>query len=45
MKIVQIISEHKSKLKAKPVKPGYKRVMAIVEENDRKFTKHIDIPK
>jgi hypothetical protein len=47
MQIVQIISEHKRKLKHKPVKKGHKRVMAIVKDDPKgpERTAHIDVPK
>ena len=45
MEIVQIISEHKRKLKAKPVKKDNKRVMVTVREFGFIQTRHIDIPK
>jgi len=46
MKIIKIISEHKRKLKEKPIKAGFKRVMAIVEDaSGFRSTKHIDISK
>ena len=44
MEIVQIISEHKNRLKSKPVKPGFKRVMAIVREGKLLQTRHLDVP-
>ena len=44
MKIIQIISEHKRKLKSKPVRTGHKRVEAIVNDNGLIHTSHIDIP-
>ena len=44
-KIIKIISEHKRKLKKKPVRPEYKRVEAIVEEDGYISTRHIDIKK
>lgn len=40
MKIVKVISDWKKKNGAKK---GYKRVQAVVEENGRLSTKHIDI--
>jgi len=45
MEIVKIISEHKRKLKNKPPKRGYKRVMAVVRQDERSFleTRHLDI--
>ena len=46
MKIIKIISEHK-KVKVNngntPVKPGYKRVQAIVDDYGDITTNHIDI--
>lgn len=46
MKVIKIISEHKRKRKEKPVKTGFKRVMAIVEDQfGFKTTRHIDISK
>lgn len=42
---MKVISEHKSKLVKKPVKPGYRRVEALVKENDCWVTKHLDIPR
>ena len=49
-KILKIISEHKSKLKGgrktnKRIKPGYKRVEAIVKKDGIISTRHIDIKK
>ena len=44
-KIIKIISEHK-KVKKGTLKPGFKRVEAIVQnENGLMFTQHLDIPK
>jgi len=45
MKIIKIISEHKKKLRKKTVKPEYKRVEAIVEEDGYISTRHIDVKK
>ena len=45
MKIIKIISEHKNKLVSKPVKYGYKRVMAVVDNNGFLQTMHLDIIK
>lgn len=50
MKIVKIISEHKKiKRTGSPnfsyPKPGMKRVMAVVEDRGRTFTRHLDVPK
>ena len=46
MKIIKIISEWKKNPKEKPVKKGYKRVEAIVEDaSGFRSTKHIDIKK
>jgi len=45
MDIIKIISEHKRKFVNKPVKQGYKRVMAIVEESGLLQTRHLDISK
>jgi len=44
MEILKIISTHKRIPKSKPVKPGYKRVEAVVREGRYVSTKHIDIP-
>ena len=51
MRILKIISEHKHIVlrplnnwrKSQPIKSGYKRVEAIVEEDGQIKTKHIDI--
>jgi hypothetical protein len=43
MNIKKIISEHKRLKKSQPVKYGFKRVEAIVEENGFLSTRHIDI--
>ena len=44
MKITAIISEHKRIRKSKPLSKGAaKRVMAIVEIDGRKVTRHIDV--
>jgi hypothetical protein len=44
MEIVQIISQHKRIKKSKPVKPGFKRVEAVIREHGFLETRHIDIP-
>ena len=41
--IKQIISEHKYIKKTQPLKAGFKRVEAIVENNGRLSTQHLDI--
>lgn len=41
MKIIKIISEWKKKSN---VSKGFKRVEAIIEENNKPVTKHLDIP-
>ena len=43
MEIIQIISEHKRKLKNRPVQKGKKRVMAIVKDHGFLQTRHIDV--
>lgn len=43
MEILKIISEHKKIKKSKSIKPGYKRVEAVVREGRYIETKHIDI--
>jgi hypothetical protein len=45
MNIIKIISEHKHIKKGQPLKNGFKRVEAIIEENGFKTTRHIDIEK
>lgn len=42
-KIIKIISEHKHIKKKPPLKKGFKRVEAIVEEDGLRTTRHIDI--
>lgn len=44
MKVVEIISEHKHIKQKQPLKSGYKRVEAIVDEGGYIHTRHIDIP-
>jgi len=43
MKIIKIISEHKRIKKSQPLKAGFKRVEAIVENNGFLRTRHLDI--
>jgi len=43
--IIKIISEHKKIKKKYPLKKGFKRVEAIVEEDGYRSTRHIDIKK
>ena len=41
--IKQIISEHKYIKKNQPLKAGFKRVEAIVENNGRLSTQHVEM--
>lgn len=45
MNILKIISEHKRIKKSQPVPYGMKRVEAVVEEQGRVGTRHLDIEK
>lgn len=43
MKVVKVISEHKKPNRKFPVRNGFKRVMAIVEDGGKRFTAHVDV--
>lgn len=45
MEIIKIISEHKYFKRGQHPKGGHKRVMAIVKNNGRVETKHVEIPR
>ena len=45
MKILKIIGIHKKIKKSKPVKHGFIRAEAIVEDGKLRTTRHIDIAK
>lgn len=45
MNIIKIISEWKKSPRKNPIKPGYKRVEAIVDTEFGIVTRHIEIKK
>jgi len=45
MEIIRIISEHKKINSKQPLRPGFKRVEAIIKESGKIYTRHIDINK